>query len=76
MFDLGQSSGLVFGPRLASCEVKLYKHFILLCGGQLSIQYHVPVLLSHCSPVRLCDPVPGILQARTLKWAAISFFNA
>ena len=33
----------------------------------------------------LCDPVdgsppgspiPGILQARTLEWAAISFFNA
>ena len=24
----------------------------------------------------LCDPVPGILQARTLEWAAISFSNA
>ena len=22
------------------------------------------------------SPVPGILQARTLKWIAISFFNA
>ena len=22
------------------------------------------------------SPVPGILQARTLEWAAISFFNA
>ena len=37
------------------------------------------------SRVRLCDPidgsppssaVPGILQARTLEWAAISFSNA
>ena len=24
----------------------------------------------------LCDPIPGLLQARTLEWAAISFSNA
>ena len=24
----------------------------------------------------LCDPIPGILQARTLKWVTISFSNA
>ena len=39
-------------------------------------------LLSHFSRVQLCDPidgstpgssVPGIFQARTLEWAAISF---
>ena len=43
------------------------------------------LLLSCFSRVRLCDPrdgnppgsaVPGILQARTLEWVAISFFNA
>ena len=43
------------------------------------------VLLSRFSRVRLCDPidgsppgspVPGILQARTLEWVAISFSNA
>ena len=43
------------------------------------------LLLSHFSSVRLCDPidgsppgspVPGILQARTLEWVAISFSNA
>ena len=43
------------------------------------------LLLSHFSRVRLCDPidgsppdspVPGILQARTLEWVAISFSNA
>ena len=42
-------------------------------------------LLSHFGRVRLCDPiysrppaspVPGILQARTLEWVAISFSNA
>ena len=44
------------------------------------------LLLSHFSCVQLCatpemaahqaPPVPGILQARTLKWVAISFSNA
>ena len=43
------------------------------------------LLLSHFSRVRLCAapetaahqaPVPGILQARTLEWVAISFSNA
>ena len=48
---------------------------------------HNPILLllSHFSRARLCDPidgsppgspVPGILQARTLEWVAISFSNA
>ena len=43
------------------------------------------LLLSHFSCVQLCDPidgsppgspVPGILQAKTLEWVAISFSNA
>ena len=43
------------------------------------------LMLSHFSRVWLCDPidgsppgspVPGILQARTLEWVAISFSNA
>ena len=47
-------------------------------------QYSV-YMLSHFSRVRLCDPtdgsppgspVPGILQARTLEWVAISVSNA
>ena len=28
------------------------------------------------SCLTLCNPIPGILQARTLEWAAISFSNA
>jgi len=47
--------------------------------------YSLLLLLSHFSHVWLCDridgsppgsPVPGILQARTLEWVAISFSNA
>ena len=50
---------------------------------QLSISL-IP-LLSHFSRVWLCEtpegsppssPIPGILQARTLEWVAISFSNA
>ena len=59
-------------------------------GGTVS-RGHIPragegvLLLSHFSRARLCDPidgsppgspVPGILQARTLEWVAISFSNA
>ena len=57
---------------------------------RLDHQEHSPstlllLLLSHVSRVRLCDPtdgsppgspVPGILQARTLEWVAMSFSNA
>ena len=35
--------------------------------------------LTLCDPIDsspLCSPVPGILQARTLEWVAISFSNA
>ena len=51
----------------------------------VSFQDLLLLLLSHFSPVRLCvtpqtaahqAPVPGILQARTLEWVAISFSNA
>ena len=28
------------------------------------------------SCLTLCDPIPGILQATTLEWVAISFSNA
>ena len=53
---------------------KIYRWLLLLL-----------LLLSHFSRVRLCvtldssppgSPVPGILQARTLEWAAISFSSA
>ena len=70
-------------PSLASeeshCQEALQTHAVqtLFCVS----------LLSHFSRVRLCatpqtaatvygSPIPGILQARTLEWVAISFSNA
>ena len=35
-----------------------------------------PALCDHIDGSPPGFPVPGILQARTLEWAAISFFNA
>ena len=29
-----------------------------------------------CDPIDSTPPVPGVLQARTLEWVAISFSNA
>ena len=49
-----------------------------------SINCYCYAMLSHSCPT-LCDPIdgnppgspiPGVLQARTLEWAAISFSNA
>ena len=49
-------------------------------------EYSMLLLLSHFSHVRLCatpidgsppgSPIPRILQARILKWVAVSFSNA
>ena len=53
--------------------------------GYLVISLLLLLLLSRFSRVRLCDPIggsppgspiPGILQARTLEWVAVSFSNA
>ena len=54
-------------------------------GSLIWLSLPLLLLLSCFSRVRLCDPidgsppgspVPGILQARTLEWGAISFSNA
>ena len=66
---------------LQNCFLKRL-HIMLL----LMLLLLLLLLLSHISHVRPCatpemaahqaPPVPGILQARTLEWVAISFSNA
>ena len=56
---------------------------VSICLSSMSVSLLPPLLLlSRFSHVRLCDPIdgsppgspiPGILQARTLEWVAISF---
>ena len=73
-----------------SLNIGKFMVHILLKPGLKNFEYYFTsmcclVQLSHFSRVRLCDPrdgsppgcpVPGILQARTLEWVAISFSNA
>ena len=70
---------------LPKTEVPKGKDSIQLYPQGLSTVNVELLLLSHFSRFRLCDPidssppgspVPGILQARTLEWVAISFSNA
>ena len=66
------------------CSHEIKKH--LLLGRKVMTNMLLLLLLSHFSRVRLCcnpidgnppgSPVPGILQARTLEWVAISFSSA
>ena len=46
--------------------LELYKAEVAAAAAAKSIQ----------SYLTLCDAIPGILQARTLEWVAISFSNA
>ena len=64
---------------------EIFSYYVANFGYTLQLLLLPLLLLSHFSRVRLCDPiggsppgspVPGILQARTLEWVAISFSNA
>ena len=65
-------------------RVPLNKQLLSTCFLQ-TLNDHIAAAKSLQSCPTLCDPidgsppgcpVPGILQARTLEWVAISFFNA
>ena len=70
------------------CKIRTHYSIISLPHeyNNLSLRSMLLLLLGHFSRVRLCatpgtaahqaPPVPGILQARTLEWVAISFSNA
>ena len=83
-WEEGLNVSLSLYLKIASREWKLYKE----CNCSLPsllVLLILLLLLSHFSPVWLCDQihcspsgsaVPGILQTRTLEWIAISFSNA
>ena len=59
----------------AKCQTRLSKSFAATAAAAKSLQ-SCPTL---CDPIDSSppgSPVPGILQARTLEWVAISFSNA
>ena len=53
-------------PKNAQTTAQLHSSHTLVTATSKSLQ----------SCLTLCDPIPGILQARTLEWVAISFSNA
>ena len=64
---------------------KFYSRVNIFLSLPFSIYYRAAAAKSLQSRLTLCDPiddslpgfpVPGILQARTLEWVAISFSNA
>ena len=64
---------LARSPNLNVAILKM--HFFMLAAAATSLQL-CPTL---CDPIDSSppgSPVPGILQARTLEWVAISFSNA
>ena len=83
----GNSVRIYFlGSKMAAdgdCSHEIKRH--LLLGRKVMTNLLLLLLLSRFSRVRPCEtqdgsppgsPVPGILQARTLEWVAISFSNA
>ena len=69
--------------KIQYCKIENVFFICFLCI--ICLKSILLLLLSCFSHVQLCDhidgsppgfPVPGILQARTLEWVVISFFNA
>ena len=63
-------------------KVNVLREVLLVSGLQLKFTAAAPAVKSFWSCPTLCDPIdgnppgspiPGILQARTLEWVAISF---
>ena len=61
-------------------KAKLEPKNVMVTGGLLPIWFTVTFCCCCCKSLQscltLCDPIPGILQARTLEWVAISFSSA
>ena len=66
------------------------KEFFIIIGEKSSSTFYFPIKMNNIPKMdkvtaavkslqscpTLCDPIPGILQARTLEWVAISFSSA
>ena len=63
-----------YSDGLYSLQLKMEKRYAMLCYAK-SLQ-SCPTLCDPRDGSPPGSPIPGILQARTLKWVAISFSNA
>ena len=70
------SSWCQFQKFIAKTDVKQFTTYVFFCSATAKSLQSCPTL---CDPIDSSppgSPVPGILQARTLEWVAISFSNA
>ena len=86
--ELLSKSGLYFTPnikgfackttrfRLLGCSVLNYSRFGTAAAAAAKSLQSCPTLCDPIDGSQPGSPVPGILQARTLEWVAISFSNA
>ena len=58
---------------IGKCILDAFK-FLEIFWATFATTTTVAKSLQSC--LTLCDPIPGILQARTLEWVAIAFSNA
>ena len=68
-------NGILCGPPETSTDMSWGTSYLPAAAAAKSLQL-CPIL---CNPIDRSPPgsaVPGILQARTLEWVAISFSNA
>ena len=71
--------GISVGEKHSVCQPNYLEKWILILLTNFYSNYYAAKSFQSCPT--LCDlidgsPIPGILQARTLEWVAISFSNA
>ena len=74
--DMEQQTGSKYEKEYVKA---VYYHPAYLTYMQSAAAKLLPSCLTLCDPIDSSppgSPVPGILQARTLEWVAISFSNA
>ena len=67
-------------PKIISSSKISEKILVFCCSEKVCWKYQFTAAAATAKSLQpcptLCDPVPGILQARTLEWVAVSFSNA
>ena len=75
-FEWGMGICCAMGLDFQSCKIKTSRDLLYAAAAAAKSLYSCPTL---CDPIDGSPPgssVPGILQATTLEWVAISFSNA
>ena len=72
----GSDSEIFLNPTVMQIALKIVRLWWAICGNAAKSLQSCPNLCDPKDSSPPGSPVPGILQARTLEWVAISFSNA